>query len=360
MTVTVQQMVDEVRGISGLRRSTYYSDIEISEFIADGGSELADIFIDAHQAYFQTSFDFTLAGGLGHNSVALPDDFQKENLLLLDPTLDTPTRVPFLGSQFDRGSTSPGVFLWPGGGRRAYIADQTLEVLPPSMAAGNYRLLYTPQFASLAFPRTPDFTVGVATVPGSTGAGFSMTPSGSEPGTTWACVTDNPWILNGVTMSGLSPPFLLLRDRPNPAQNGVFVKIAQGPGTATLQRYTSVPGKVAPFYPTKGQTTLVTGGTLGAGYYVQTNTPAVLDTDAISIVQTPLPAVLTPWQRFLKVYASLAVRTGRGQPAVELAGELEMLKKRITKASANRTAEPRQAPITRSRLMYGLGPGGWK
>lgn len=363
MVISVQQIVDEIRGLSGLRRNQYYSDVEISEFVADGGRELADIFIASFEHHFQTSIDFTLAGGAGGNTFTLPDDFQKENMLLLNPTLDAPEQVPFLGSQLERAALGPGVFLWPGGGRRALIADQVLEVLPPSMAAGSYRLLYTPQFSSLAFPRSPDFTVPVAAITGTAGSDFVMTPNGTpEPGTVWAATTDNPWIMNGVTMLGLSPPFVLLSQRANPAQNGVFLVSSQGPGTANLQRLTSVAGHTAgTFLPAKGQTTRVTGGTVGAGYYVQTNTPAVLDTSAITIAPMALPASLVPWVRYLKVYGALTVRRGRQQPATDLERELVGLKARAAKMAANRTEQPKQAPMTRGRsAWWGTGGAGWR
>lgn len=349
MTVTVQQIVDQVRILSDLKRNLYYSDTDISEFIDDAGKELADIFIDAQEHYFQSHVDFTLAGGQGANTLTLPDDFQKADILLRDPTTDQPSRVPKLGSELERTAALSSAYLYAGAGRRYFIADQTLELLPPSMASGNYRLLYTPQFASLAFPRTPTFTVPVAAIPGTVGAGFSMIPSGAEPGTIWTATTDNPWILNGVTMSTLTPPYLLLTGRANPAENGVFVKTSQGPGTATLARLTTVTGFPGTVLPAKGQTILVTGGTVGAGYYIQTNTPIVLDTDAINIVPPFLPAALTPWQRYLKVYGALTVRRGRRQPAIDLQAELETLKKRAAKAAANRTEEPKQAPITRGR-----------
>jgi len=362
MIITVQQIVNEIRGLSGLRRNNYFSDVEISEFVADGGRELADIFIASYEHHFQTSADFTLAGGVGGNTFTLPDDFQKENMLLLNPTLDAPEQVPFLGSQLERAAMGPGIFLWPGGGRRALIADQTLEVLPPSMAAGAYRLLYTPQFSSMAFPRAPDFTVPVAAITGTAGSDFTMVPNGTpEPGTTWTATTNNPWIVDGVAMAGLSPPYILLSQRTNPAENGVFLVFGVGGGTASLQRLTSIPGHAAPFLPAKGQTTRVTGGTLGPGYYVQTNTPAVLDTSPITIAPMALPASLVPWVRYLKVYAALTVRRGRQQPAADLDRELTMLKLRASKMAANRTEQPKQAPITRGRRpWWGMGSGGWR
>lgn len=361
MLITVQQLVDQIRVLSGLRRNNYFSDIEISEFADDGGKELADIFIAAQEHYFQTSLDFTLAGGVGGNTLALPDDFQRANILLLNPTTDCPLPIPMLTSQLERNSGGAGLFPF-GGGRRYFVADQTLEVLPPSAAAGAYRLLYTPQFPTLAFPRAPTFTVPVAAITRTAGSDFSMTPSGAEPGTIWTAATNNPWIVDGVTMSTATPPFILLSQRASPAQNGVFVFNITGPGTATLQRLTDIAGHASPFYPAKGQTILVTGGTLGAGYYVQQNTPAVLDTDPISIVPMALPAVLQPWQRYLKVYGALTVRRGRNQPAEDLERELEKLKLRAAKMAANRTEEPKQAPITRGRGSPWRGDGsggGW-
>jgi len=360
----VQQIVDEVRTLSGLRRSTYFSDIEISEMVADGGKELADIFIAAYEHHFQTSIDFTLAGGVGANKLTLPDDFQKENMLLLNPALDAPEQVPFLGSHLERAPMAPGVFAWPGGGRRALIADNSLEVLPPSMAAGSYRLLYTPQFSNIAYPRTPDFTVGVATMDN-----VPMSPVSPEYFTTWNLTVSYPWVQNGVAVASLSPPYMLFNAQADPTQNGVYVVSVDNIGhTANAFRLTSLPGHPAPtLYPFKGQTVRVTGGTLGAGYYVETATvtpivpPADNRTDPKVFAPPSLPAALAPWARYLKVYAALTVRRGRQQPAADLAAELEMLKARARKMATNRTEAPKQAPMTRGRLPWWQGGiGGWR
>lgn len=357
--VPTQQIVDEVRTLSGLRRSPYFSDVEISEFVADAGTELADIFIASFEHHFQTPFDFTLAGQVGGNTVTLPDDFQKENILLLNPTLDAPERVPLLGSQEERAAVGPGVFV--GGGRRAFIAGQTLEVLPPSMAAGSYRLLYTPQFSTLAFPRAPDFTVPVAAM-----TNIPIVPNGTpETGTIWTVTPSSfPWVQNGVTVfGGPGSPFILLNAQNSQAQNGVFVITGTpGPGTYNAQRMFNIASNPsAVMLPARGQTVLVTGGTIGAGYYVQTTDVPTLDTSPIVIAPPALPASLRPWQRYLKIHASLTVRRARQQPAADLDRELTMLKARAAKMAASRTEQPKQAPMTRGRApWWNTGGSGWR
>lgn len=355
MSVLVQSIVDQIRVLSNLRRNPYFSDVDISEFADDGGKELADIFIAANEQYFQSAFDFTLAGGVGGNVVELPDDFQKANLLLLNPTSESPTRIPMLTTQLERAAAASSAYLVAGGGRRYFIADQQLEVLTPSMAAGNYRLLYVPQLASMAFPRAPDFTAAVRTV-----ANIDFVEFGSEPSRSFT-VTPNPGaplVVNGVTLT--AGMIVLIATQTGQQQNGVFRVAESDPGGTIFFRADN-PLTSLPAYPTLGQTVLVTGGTVGAGYYVETAVVTTIDTSPVIWGQPSLPAVLTPWQRYLKVYGALTVRRGRNQPADDLAVELELLKKRASKMAANRAAEPRQAPITRSMAPWGGvgGGGGW-
>lgn len=363
MGTTTQDLVAQVRLLSNLRRNNYFTDVDISEFIADGGKELGDIFIAAYEHHFQDEFDFSLtngADGSGSNVVPLPADFQKTNILMRNSGQGGPEIIRMLANLLQRNGTNSAI--WGPGGRRYFVgaAQQTptLEVLPASMAQGDYRLLYTPQFPNLAFPRTPDFTVGVASVASTPGSGFGMSPSGSEPGTVWTATTDSPWIMNGVNVETLSPPFMLLIDRPDPSQNGVFIRAGGGMGTWTLVRYTDPPGGVFPVYPTRGQTVLVTGGDVGAGYYVETADVETIDVDPVIFEPPALPNALMPWERYLKVYAALTIRRARMQGANDLELEMQQLKERAAKMSANRNEEPTQAPIERGRRRGWWGGAG--
>jgi hypothetical protein len=66
-----------------------------------------------------------------------------------------------------------------------------------------------------------------------------------------------------------------------------------------------------------------------------------------------LPVSCTPWALYLKVHASIAIRTSRQQDASDLQAKLQALKQRIAGSVKNRTQAPRQAPITRRRRING-------
>ena len=66
-----------------------------------------------------------------------------------------------------------------------------------------------------------------------------------------------------------------------------------------------------------------------------------------------LPVSMTPWALYIKVHASIAIRTSRQQDTGALEAKLQELKQRIAGSVKNRTQAPRQAPITRRRRTNG-------
>lgn len=69
-----------------------------------------------------------------------------------------------------------------------------------------------------------------------------------------------------------------------------------------------------------------------------------------------LPQQLLPWKLYPIVFASLTIRKARQQGAADLESELEGLKQRIAKMSANRTEEVTRAPyLRRNRGLFGGG-----
>lgn len=60
-----------------------------------------------------------------------------------------------------------------------------------------------------------------------------------------------------------------------------------------------------------------------------------------------IPVSMTPWALYLKIQASIAIRTSRQQDTSALDQQLQALKMRVAKSVKNRTQAPRQAPITR-------------
>lgn len=148
MAVLVQTLIDQTRLLSNLKNNPFYSDDDIGGFINDAAMELDDIFTDSVEHYSSKVLDFTLAGGVSGNSVSLPTDFMKEQLVLKDPTTASPQQVPMLANLAERGSMGDGV-MSPGLGRCFYIGGDVLEILPAPTSAGNYRLMYTPQLGNI-------------------------------------------------------------------------------------------------------------------------------------------------------------------------------------------------------------------
>ena len=66
-----------------------------------------------------------------------------------------------------------------------------------------------------------------------------------------------------------------------------------------------------------------------------------------------LPVSMLPWALYIKIHASIAVRTGRQQDTSALEQKLAGIKQRVAGSVKNRTQIPRQAPNTRRRRVNG-------
>jgi hypothetical protein len=72
--------------------------------------------------------------------------------------------------------------------------------------------------------------------------------------------------------------------------------------------------------------------------------------------RSTLPAAMNPWLLYIKVHASIAIRTGRQQDTSALEAKLSQERGRIIALAANRQEDVTQAPITRWRRgRYGYG-----
>ena len=146
MAVLVQTLIDQTRLLSNLKANQFFSDDDIGGFLSDAAMELADIFTDTYEHYFSTVQNFTLAGGVGANTVALNTDFEKATILIKDPDTN-PVPVDPIANVMERVSDATS-----SGFRRRYYISGTpavLEVLPPQNAGGVFRLHYTPQLGNI-------------------------------------------------------------------------------------------------------------------------------------------------------------------------------------------------------------------
>jgi hypothetical protein len=98
MAITVEDLIAQVRQRTMTTNNDVVTDDEVAEYLSDALKVLYDIFVENWQHWFFKSFSFTLAGGVGGNSVPLPVDFQVDLGLNLNPLSPTPTTVPRLST----------------------------------------------------------------------------------------------------------------------------------------------------------------------------------------------------------------------------------------------------------------------
>jgi hypothetical protein len=346
MAVLVQTLIDQTRLLSNLKNNLFYTDDDIGGFLGDAALELKDLFDNTYEHYFALSQDFTLAGGVGANSVALAADFEKAQILLKDPATSNPARVDPLANLHERG-TGEAV---PGLGRCYYISGTpaVLEILPASSAAGDYRLLYTPQLANL-WPDPSDFTVKYAT----TGV-LSVNSAGAGVGKTLTEIGVGVLTIDGATPS-VSDRILVKDQTGFEASNGIYVVTNAGSGGTpyVLTRATDYDQASSTEVRTAASVKVTAGAVNANRRYVLGTFTGNVDFAAQNYAQAALPASLVPWQLFLKVHASITIIQGRKQPMPDgMQAKMEQQRQRARAAAQNRTEGVTQAPLQRRR-------GGW-
>ena len=358
MAIQIQTLIDETRDLSTLRNNQFFDNDAIGAFINDAAKELYDIMVMEYEHYNVTPFDFTLTSSTQTTATAsLPDDFYKSILLFRNPTQQTPQRIPMIDNFLNQpaGGLFSGTFLGSSCGLHYIISGSEIQLQPFSSAAGNYRLLYTPQCPDL-WPTTTDFTVDVRTV---SNIDFTIL-GGPGPGRSFT-VTPNPGaqlVLNGVPLIGSGSEdiatLVLIMNQDDPSQNGVFRCAESDPGGTVFYR---LAGYDTTAELATGTSVLVTGGTVGAGKYVQTSTQLSIDVDPLTFEAPTLPVVMNPWVVYLKTHAAITIQSARQQSTTDLQVKLAGLKERIVKAAANRTEEPTRALVIPRRTGWNRGGG---
>jgi hypothetical protein len=164
MAVTVQSIVDDARVLSGLRNNSYFSDTQIASLVNDTQKELWDIFTAQVSGWFRSVLNFTLAGGTGANSVAMPTDLEWIQWLDLNLGSSRPATILELGSPAERNAVGGGLQGIGEGGRRYLASGDTLYILPADQSQGSYTMVYTRQAEDLVLTVT-DPTTQRTTVP---------------------------------------------------------------------------------------------------------------------------------------------------------------------------------------------------
>lgn len=245
-TTDVVTLIADIRQLSALKANKFYSDYQIAVMASDASKELWDMVVAAYENYGGRTFDFTLAGGVGGNTVTLPPLFYKETLLTVNPTDPFPQTVHMMSNPQYR-NRGAGQLLTNGLAPREFlISGDKLEVLPAQNAAGNYQLLYTPQLEDLVIPQQVSLDIVYTTGPVNVTAraatsSFLVGPALAPAGGTWITTSDvlelqvpnttaDPISIDGVGPLAIGDIILIQKgdapddgyNTPNPLNMGLF------------------------------------------------------------------------------------------------------------------------------------------
>src|SRR5690349_5592622 len=118
MSVQLTDLISTVRRDSGLKSNPLFSDSNIASILSDGKSRLRDIFIESFAHWFLDTYDFTLSGEVGGNTLDLTNIpyLQMDQYLNRDPESATPEPVLRLGSLAERAQFNGLAPTWLSGG----------------------------------------------------------------------------------------------------------------------------------------------------------------------------------------------------------------------------------------------------
>lgn len=147
-TVTLTSLIEQVRQRADEVNSTYFTDLELTNYINNSATGLYDLLVSRFEDYYTLPpVTFTISSG---TTYALPSNFYK--LRGVDRLLSGNEyfSVPLFNFQ-ERNRRSRVVLRnIDGFGGLAYrMINNTLYFLPDEQAQGTYRLWYIPQFTKL-------------------------------------------------------------------------------------------------------------------------------------------------------------------------------------------------------------------
>jgi hypothetical protein len=330
MATTLASLVSEVRLLSGLRSNQLYTDADIATMLADQWKDLYDRFISANQHYRVKTFDFTLTGNVGGNSVDLPDDFQLGNGLEMNPTFARPWSVGYLESWLNRNNLGASVLDNTGlisvpDGRRYCFNDSQLVVFPADRSAGDYRLYYTPMADTLKAQQTISFAIATGDTP-------QVPPPGSLAGA-GAWLLANASTPDDLPDSGFDLVLTFLA--PNTSFSGTYPVVDVG---RTTDGFGS---------PTFSADNLVST----AGFTNPASGTGTFTYQPVGTTDT-LPNMADPWALYLKLGASIAIREARQQDVADLQRRFQEQSARVSNALQNRQEEATQPPLTRGASYW--------
>lgn len=294
--------VQAVRQLTNTEGDPIVTDPEIADRCSEGKASLYDKIVAAYEHYAVKPFSFTLAGGLTGHTATIPTDFYKDVALTRDPT-SAPLTVHRFSSYVDRNNLQA---------RQYIIIDNQIDVSPPALAAGTYRLDYTP----LDVP----FQAPVVVAPNDLDA---VDAFGNWTFTNGAF--DQSYV--GATCTIVCGAFAIA---------GTYVVTTVK--SSTVVHMTAVPAGAPAVFGTSATNSFQMAGTLDV-----------------------LPQIFAPWYEYIQVHAAIAVKDKIEQDTQDLEIRLARLEARIDKMVASRMEEGGQIALpSRSGGFFGFSdiPGG--
>lgn len=306
ITPNLTQLIANTRSLAFIVNDDSISDDDITQRLSEAASSLYDLVVGAYEHYAIQTFPFTLAGGVAGNSVALPDDFYKDNSLDRSNGANSKPSTVHRFEWLDRNST----------GRREYtLLGNNLIVNPPQLAQGSYTLYYTPLVDSFALPLYSSAPAVPVTRPmpprgkvfsgsGSTSWIFNngfltarLATAGVLPTYTYSAVGTHSLssATPGLTADGVSPvagDFVLVKDEvsPNDVHNGYYT-CTKNDGTGWILSRNSDYSTSADMVT--GDVFSITAGTVNTGLqFALVSTSSNPDVTPILFSPTIVPVVL--------------------------------------------------------------------
>lgn len=364
--------------LSNYQDSDFVETDELNARVNEAASAYFDLVLSSRETYFRETFPFSLAGGIGGNTVTLPSDLYKVQGLDWNPGTSSVQTVPTLPSFRERNSISHRSYEWAAG---------SLTIYPPNAATGNYELIYTPLAPVLADPVTVATTYPTTTI---------ATTGGSNA--VDATLTLADWFFSLATFDGSEVDKMLgITGAAEAGNNGLFLVQAVN-GTTDL-RTSKVglasesfgPSLVAKLYTGPfdtvsysgsnhwtfngvdfsdfeiGASITVAGSATADGTYTITyiNDSHSVDTDGAPAFETFAPGVTVTYQPigtiyrlpdtmqsgglWIELFTAISIVDKAEQDSTSLQGRLAVQTKRIKDALRWKQDEPKQVPLVRNR-----------
>lgn len=279
--------VTAIRQLSNTEGDPIVTDPEIVDRASEAKASLYDLILGSYEHYAVKPFTFTLAGGAGANTVALPSDFYKDVSLSRNPA-QQPQTVHRMSSWVERNNLP----------RRGYtLMGSDLVVLPLTLAQGDYELLYTPLDVPFGIPLATPTPAAGDSVDGTLNSWFFANGA-----------FDATYVGVEMTVSGCA----------NPLNNGTFTILSVSDATD-----------------------IVTDGTVGSENF---GTAATVTFQPAGTTNA-LPQIMAPWYEYIQVHGAIAVKDKIEQDTSDLEARLQRLTARVTSMAANRMEEGGQIAL---------------